>query len=1043
MTQIVENVFLGSLVDAKRRLSDSSMSFLCLLPEARDKEGVPQIFASDEVRPVLFKEVRDEARYASLMHDELPDCVEYINTQRKKQRPVLVFCRWGQSRSATVVVAYLMLSEGYKLFDAFWFVRGKRHNAFPNAGFFLMLQDMDVALYGKLSMTETRAEYLSINVSGQTKPESYATRKLKSFVKSAGRSKERKHRDPVSKSSNGIFEVAKHIFVGDEVSANDEKLVRTKKIQRMVSLAPAKQAQPQWAGEEIQYIGVPISSDPTDRGEWRNLWRRVHVFIRAGHGKKTLIFCTHGHSRSTSVVISYLILWETYTLHQAFWSVRQRNPNSFPSYDSFLELQALELETTGHATMIHDENEYMKLQLDGDKSEHVGGCLCGGMSKASVNADRPSVNSLRRAPAKHSPYGPIGLQLKGKLTLGDLCLGSGFAEPPVDRCLLLAGHPEYYKDMSDQIGMDLYRLEVLTPLPPDGLHQVRVAVRALLAVIDPDTFKIHLADEAAPANSEQWVELKVFCSPFQENDIDAELFESCIDQVSHVPCSAGESNSRTRAMSTELLIGEGTMEDLWMEMLASPNAAPIRAWQMYLWKHWSRKALSTVRPDEDGGLDLVEVVEVDAHMSKERQKQLQATFKKDLTTVMPLEEDSNFDTMHQLLRSSDTLWTRLELRSAETRYTKSHFLSSKTLTHGTVTDVDAFCGGRPTALVNKNWVVGNLSLVFVSHLGSGRHGAAFRAAVVPSDTQRDVWLDGLDVCVKVWKRASSTQDDEGRKEADMMRRLPYHTVPHGTQYIASSHISLPSHMLGGLKSLVKAMPYALISTLASGVPLSKALHGELAENDHRLWSVVNQIIEFSVGMEEVGAYHGDMTLDNALWDNEREKLTFIDFGNAGFTSEDPFKRVQRSGLFHMLNGLAEAIEHVLNGKESSCLVWLQSLSTKKRGQRYQKIFAKMMKSQRKRRQSGSTSPASPVASLPSTEKISTMNCQALHDFFKACCGRSFLTANHEGVSGSKDYFAENDETVESVMSFATECTENSTMSVDEIHSKFRLSNECR
>merc|ERR1712136_122391 len=227
----------------------------------------------------------------------------------------------------------------------------------------------------------------------------------------------------------------------------------------------------------------------------------------------------------------------------------------------------------------------------------------------------------------------------------------------------------------------------------------------------------------------------------------------------------------------------------------------------------------------------------------------------------------------------------------------------------------------------------------------------------------------------------------GRKEADMMRRLPYHTVPHGTQYIASSHISLPSHMLGGLKSLVKAMPYALISTLASGVPLSKALHGELAENGHRLWSVVNQIIEFSVGMEEVGAFHGDMTLDNALWDNEREKLTFIDFGNAGFTSEDPFKRVQRSGLFHMLNGLAEAIEHVLNGKESSCLVWLQSLTNQKQGKAVQKLVAKMGKNKYKM--------------LISYEEVSKLNCQGLLEYFKECYG------------------AQNQLTVDSVRSHAT------------------------
>lgn len=52
---------------------------------------------------------------------------------------ILVHCQAGISRSATVVIAYIMRSKRYSLQDAFKYVKQKRPIVFPNNGFFEQL----------------------------------------------------------------------------------------------------------------------------------------------------------------------------------------------------------------------------------------------------------------------------------------------------------------------------------------------------------------------------------------------------------------------------------------------------------------------------------------------------------------------------------------------------------------------------------------------------------------------------------------------------------------------------------------------------------------------------------------------------------------------------------------------------------------------------------------------------------------------------------------------------------------------------------------
>ncbi|KAL8456827.1 hypothetical protein ACS0TY_034897 [Phlomoides rotata] len=80
---------------------------------------------------------------------EAHDFIDHVEQSGGK---VLVHCFEGKSRSATLILAYLMLRKKYTLLQAWNALKRAHRRAQPNDGFARILQDLDQKLHGKVSM---------------------------------------------------------------------------------------------------------------------------------------------------------------------------------------------------------------------------------------------------------------------------------------------------------------------------------------------------------------------------------------------------------------------------------------------------------------------------------------------------------------------------------------------------------------------------------------------------------------------------------------------------------------------------------------------------------------------------------------------------------------------------------------------------------------------------------------------------------------------------------------------------------------------------
>mmetsp|Transcript_20579 Transcript_20579/g.28875 ORF Transcript_20579/g.28875 Transcript_20579/m.28875 type:complete len:320 (-) Transcript_20579:58-1017(-) len=150
---IMENLYLGNL-HAALNLPALQMSGIrrILTIHHSMKPVYPQHF-------VYMCIEAEDVSYQNLF-EHFKDAIEFIDHGRK-EGPVLVHCAAGVSRSATLVIAYVMYKLQLSFPSALEYVRNKRRIISPNSGFLRQLQIFDEVQYNSANKNDEHEKELA------------------------------------------------------------------------------------------------------------------------------------------------------------------------------------------------------------------------------------------------------------------------------------------------------------------------------------------------------------------------------------------------------------------------------------------------------------------------------------------------------------------------------------------------------------------------------------------------------------------------------------------------------------------------------------------------------------------------------------------------------------------------------------------------------------------------------------------------------------------------------------------------------------------
>ncbi|CUG86233.1 dual specificity protein phosphatase, putative [Bodo saltans] len=137
---VVPGVFVGSVRSAQSLDVYAKLGITHVLTMGRGLDALPPPGGKHKV--VIVDDLP-----GACIDFAFEDAVAFIDDAVKSGGAVVVHCFAGMSRSATTVIAYLMMKQGMRLDDAYNTTKRGRPAIYPNSGFFDQLLKLDAKLY--------------------------------------------------------------------------------------------------------------------------------------------------------------------------------------------------------------------------------------------------------------------------------------------------------------------------------------------------------------------------------------------------------------------------------------------------------------------------------------------------------------------------------------------------------------------------------------------------------------------------------------------------------------------------------------------------------------------------------------------------------------------------------------------------------------------------------------------------------------------------------------------------------------------------------
>jgi predicted protein tyrosine phosphatase len=146
---IANGLFLGSREDAK---NDRLMRQLGVTHVLNATEELANYKEHGGEFKYLKLGLADEEEAAEAMHESLDKAKAFLDEGCSSNNACLVHCRYGQSRSATIIIAYIMASKRQTLRQAITQVKRRRPVIRPNNGFLGVLSYLDRRMHGTCAL---------------------------------------------------------------------------------------------------------------------------------------------------------------------------------------------------------------------------------------------------------------------------------------------------------------------------------------------------------------------------------------------------------------------------------------------------------------------------------------------------------------------------------------------------------------------------------------------------------------------------------------------------------------------------------------------------------------------------------------------------------------------------------------------------------------------------------------------------------------------------------------------------------------------------
>lgn len=139
--EIVPGVYLGPQTAALWSWRENFTHYLSMNGNDATRSYVPR-----ERKKTI--EMDDDPRSADALESCFEECIQWINDVLTIQdAKILIYCTAGRSRSASIVIAFLMRTRGMVLYDALERVRRRRPWIQPNPGFVRALLRWELRLF--------------------------------------------------------------------------------------------------------------------------------------------------------------------------------------------------------------------------------------------------------------------------------------------------------------------------------------------------------------------------------------------------------------------------------------------------------------------------------------------------------------------------------------------------------------------------------------------------------------------------------------------------------------------------------------------------------------------------------------------------------------------------------------------------------------------------------------------------------------------------------------------------------------------------------